>query len=121
MNFHLEVLKAEDVQDADGLEVVFPFDLLVDPHYDPGETLRIKRHGNRVSRVHSLQIRTQRDEVTMDTKSGINNKRETFKLLNTTYSVSPYTFHQFSQTTAVENNMFDCLTDGVCEASAECR
>lgn len=75
MDFHLEVLEAKNVEDADGLEVVFPLDLLVDPHYDPGETLRIKCHGNRVSRVHSLQNRTQRDKVTMDTKSGIKNKR----------------------------------------------
>lgn len=77
VNFHLKVLKAEDVQDADGLEVVFSFDFLIDPHYDPGETLRIKGHGNRVPRVHRLQTMTQREtKVTTDTKSGINNTRE---------------------------------------------
>ena len=45
---HLKVLKAKDVQDADGLEVVLPPDLLVDPHDYPGKTLGVQRHGNRV-------------------------------------------------------------------------
>lgn len=59
-----EVLKAEDVQDANGLEVVLSFNLLVDPHDDPGETLRIKCHCYGVSRIHSLQgSRTQRVSV----------------------------------------------------------
>lgn len=43
---HLKVLKAEDIEDTDGLEVFFSFDFLVDFHYDPGKTLRIKCHGN---------------------------------------------------------------------------
>lgn len=50
----LKVLKAEDVQDPDGLEVFFPFDLLIDFKDDPGEALRVERHGNRVSGIHSL-------------------------------------------------------------------
>ena len=37
----LKVLKAEDVEDADGLEVLLPFDFLVDLEDDPGETLGI--------------------------------------------------------------------------------
>lgn len=50
----LKVLKAEDVQDPDGLKIFFSFDLLVDFQDDPGETLRVQRHGNRVSRIHGL-------------------------------------------------------------------
>ena len=38
---HLKVLKAKYVEDPDGFEVVLPFDLLVDPKNDPGETLGI--------------------------------------------------------------------------------
>lgn len=38
---HLKVLKAENVKDADGLEVFLPFDLLIDLEDDPGETLGI--------------------------------------------------------------------------------
>lgn len=38
---NLKVLKAEDVQDSDGLKVFLPFDLLVDLEDDPGETLGI--------------------------------------------------------------------------------
>lgn len=91
VNFHLEVLKAEDVEDADGLEVVFPFDLLVDPHDDPGETLRIKSHGNRVSRVHGLQKSGQRTRVSLDAKSGMNNKRE--ETLQTVHSTQHTTYH----------------------------
>lgn len=43
---HLKVLETKDVEDTNGLEVFFSFDFLVDFHYDPGETLRIERHGN---------------------------------------------------------------------------
>lgn len=43
---HLEVLEAEDVEDADGFEVVSAVDLLVDAHDDPGIALRVQRHGN---------------------------------------------------------------------------
>lgn len=46
---HLKVLKTKDVEDTNGLEVFFSFDFLVDFHDDPGETLRIECHGNRVS------------------------------------------------------------------------
>lgn len=50
----LKVLEAEDVQDPDGLKVFFPFDLLVDFQDDPGETLRVQRHGNGVPGIHGL-------------------------------------------------------------------
>ena len=38
---YLKVLKAEDVEDADGFEVFLPFDLLIYFEDDPGETLGI--------------------------------------------------------------------------------
>lgn len=38
---HLKVLKAEDVEDADGFEVLFAFNLLIYLEDDPGETLGI--------------------------------------------------------------------------------
>ena len=45
----LKVLKTKDVEDADGFEVFLPFNLLIDLKYDPGETLGIQCHGNRIS------------------------------------------------------------------------
>lgn len=51
---HLEVLKSKDVQDADGFEVFFAPDAVVELADDPVETLRIKRHGHGVSGVHRL-------------------------------------------------------------------
>lgn len=53
----LKVLEAEDVEDADGFEVFLPLDLLIDLEDDPGETLGIQRHGNRVSGIHGLHRR----------------------------------------------------------------
>lgn len=60
---HLKVLETKDVEDTNGLEVFFSFDFLVDFHYDPGETLRIERHGNWISWVHSLQTKSGHKEL----------------------------------------------------------
>lgn len=38
---HLKVLKAKDVEDADGFKVLFAFNLLIYLEDDPGETLGI--------------------------------------------------------------------------------
>lgn len=51
---HLEVLEAEDVQDADGLEVLFAPDAAVESADDPVETLGVKCHGHGVPGVHRL-------------------------------------------------------------------
>lgn len=51
---HLKVLKSKDVQDADGFEVFFALDAVVELADDPVETLRIKCHGHGVSGVHRL-------------------------------------------------------------------
>ena len=51
---HLKVLKAEYVQDADGLVVLFPSYPAVELADDPGEALSVKSHGHRVSGIHSL-------------------------------------------------------------------
>ena len=57
---YLKILEAEDVEDTDGLEVVLPSDLLVDPCDDPGERLGVQRHGNRVPRAHRLSVKSNR-------------------------------------------------------------
>ena len=51
---HLKILEAKDVEDTDGFEVLFPFDLLIDFADDPGEALCIQRHGNRIPGIHRL-------------------------------------------------------------------
>lgn len=38
---HLEVLKTKYVQDSNRLEVVLPFDFLIQPHDDPREALGV--------------------------------------------------------------------------------
>lgn len=38
---HLKVLKAKDVEDADGFKILFAFNLLIYLEDDPGETLGI--------------------------------------------------------------------------------
>lgn len=55
MDEYLKVFESKDVEDADGLEVVFPSDAIVELADDPVETLGIKCHGHGVSRVHRLQ------------------------------------------------------------------
>lgn len=65
---HLEVLESKDVQDADGFEVFFAPDAVVELADDPVETLRIKCHGHGVSGVHRLQTsRGKRKTQTTDT------------------------------------------------------
>lgn len=54
----LEVLEAEDVQDADGLEVVSASDAVVEPADDPVEAPGVERHGHGVSGVHRLRRTT---------------------------------------------------------------
>lgn len=52
---HLKVLEAEDVEDADGLEVLFAFDAAVERADDPVEALGVKCHGHGIARVDGLQ------------------------------------------------------------------
>lgn len=52
---HLEVLEAEDVQDADRLEVLFASDAPVERADDPVEALGVKCHGHGVAGVDGLQ------------------------------------------------------------------
>lgn len=55
LSANLEVLKAKDVEDADGLEVISASDAGVEFVDDPVETLRVKCHRHRVPGVHRLK------------------------------------------------------------------
>lgn len=52
---HLKVLEAKDVQDADGLEVLFASDAAVERADDPVEALGVKCHGHGIAGVDGLQ------------------------------------------------------------------
>ena len=56
-NTCLKILKSEDVEDADRLEVLLAPDAVVEFAYDPGETLRVKCHGHGVPGIHRLAHR----------------------------------------------------------------
>lgn len=55
LSTHLKVLKAENVQNADGLEVLFASDAAVECADDPVEALGIKCHGHGIAGVDGLQ------------------------------------------------------------------
>lgn len=75
LSTHLKVLEAKDVQDADGLEVLFASDAAVECADDPVEALRVKCHCHGITGVDGLQhhvkkrIRTSHPDTVSDWSS----------------------------------------------------
>lgn len=105
---HLKVLKSKDVQDADGFEVFFALDAVVELADDPVETLRIKCHGHGVSGVHRLP--RSRENVTEydsnNTQFKIGQNRQKTSMFSEKYSVIIY----FRQMLITENYLQVTLT-----------